>query len=89
VTAKVQRRPKPTNAAVFTADKPSSNATTLDVVAGILGDVIVVVGPPRRFASVKCAVKRLDLSRPELKVAGAGITVTREGNLGGSTGEHI
>ena len=78
-----------TNATVFTTNKPPGNAATLDVVARIQGRVVVVVNLACRCTCVKCAVKRLDLSRPELEVTGGVITIARESNLGRSARKHV
>lgn len=81
--------PKLTDTTVFTANKTSGNAATLNVVACIKSRVVVVANLPGRFARIKSAVKRLDLSRPELEVTCGIVTVTREGNLGRSIGKHV
>jgi hypothetical protein len=78
-----------TNAAVFTANKPPGNTAALDVVACIQGCVVIVVDLPGRLTRVERAVERLDLSRPELEIAGSIFAVTRKCNLRGSIGEHV
>jgi len=81
--------PKLTNATVFAANESSRNAAALNVVACVQGRVIIVANLPGRFTGVKSAVKRFDLSRPELKVTCSILTITREGNLWGSTRKHV
>ena len=78
-----------TNATIFAANKPSGNTAAFDVVTRIRGHVVVVANSPGRFTSVKCAVERLYLSCPELEVARRIVTITREGNLWGSTRKHV
>ena len=80
---------KLTNAAVFTANKPTGNTTALDVVACVQGCVVIVANLPGGFARVECAVERLNLSRPELEVARRIVTIAREGNLWGSIRKHV
>lgn len=80
---------KLTNATVFTANKTSGNAAALDVVTCIQSRVVVVANLAGGFTRIESAVERLDLSRPELEVTCTIVTVTREGNLGGSTRKHI
>lgn len=80
---------KPTNATIFTANESSGNAAALDIVARIQGRVVVVANLPGRFTRIKSAVKGLNLSRPELEVACGVVGVTREGDLRGSTREHV
>lgn len=77
------------NATVFTANKPSGNTAALDVVTCVQGRVVVVANRPSGCARVKRAVERFDLSGPELEVACGIITITREGNLWGSTRKHV
>jgi len=48
-----------------------------------------VANLPGRFARIKRAVKRLDLSRPELEVACGISTVTREGDLRRPARKHV
>lgn len=80
---------KLTNASVFTTNKPPGNAAAFHIVAGIQGRIVVVADFPGGLTGVKRAVERLDLSRPELEVAGSVVTVAREGDLWRSVGKHI
>jgi hypothetical protein len=80
---------RPTYATVFAANKPSGNTAALDIVACIQGRVVVVANLLGRLARIECAVKRLDLSRPELEVACRIVTVTREGDLRRSIRKHV
>lgn len=81
--------PPLTNTPVLSANKAPRNAAAFDLFAGVDRAVGGIIRFGLGGTLLQGAVKGLDLSCPELECASMIATVAAEGNLRGSSGEHV
>lgn len=74
---------------IFSADEPTGDTSTLDLLALVNRGIEVIPGLDGRVTFVESAVERFDLSSPKLESAGPVGFGATESNLGWSTWKHV